>query len=119
VETLSFTIGAISAGVSSSSGSGMSVLVASTAPTRISHLQNRSDRCDVLDNTRLALTVQGIAWDAAKVTATETQELPDDAGWGPTSRRVAANLKRLREARGLSTTRLSKVLKDEVGHSIP
>lgn len=53
------------------------------------------------------------------MTANETYGLPEDAGWGPTSRRVAANLKRLRESRGLSTTRLSKALKDIAGHSIP
>jgi transcriptional regulator with XRE-family HTH domain len=53
------------------------------------------------------------------VTAIETEELPEGAGWGPTSRRVAANLKRLRKARGMSTTRLSAALKDDVGHAIP
>lgn len=54
------------------------------------------------------------------MTANETHELPEDVGWGPTSRRVAGNLKRLREARGFSTTRLSaKLNSDEIGHSIP
>lgn len=45
---------------------------------------------------------------------------PPDApkGWGPVSRYVAANVLRLRTARGLSTTRLSAALK-EIGHSIP
>lgn len=38
--------------------------------------------------------------------------------WGPISRYVAANLLRLRTARGLSTTRLSAALK-KLGQSIP
>ncbi|MEV7387210.1 helix-turn-helix transcriptional regulator [Streptomyces sp. NPDC091215] len=53
------------------------------------------------------------------MTAIETDELPEDAGWGPTSRQVARNLKRLRKARGMSTTRLSAALRDDAGHAIP
>lgn len=52
------------------------------------------------------------------MTAIETEELPEGAGWGPTSRHVAANLKRLRKARGLSTTRLADALK-AAGQPIP
>lgn len=42
----------------------------------------------------------------------------DAKGWGPISRYVAANVARIRTARGLSTTRLSAALK-EIGASIP
>ncbi|KAB1149249.1 helix-turn-helix transcriptional regulator [Streptomyces luteolifulvus] len=52
------------------------------------------------------------------MTANETPEPSKGPGWGPTSRHVAANLKRLRTARGLSTTRLSDALK-EAGQPIP
>lgn len=63
----------------------------------------------------MALTVQCLAWDAAKVTATSD---PRASGWGPTSRQVAANLARIRQARGLSTTRLAAALED-LGQPIP
>ncbi|MFC6090732.1 helix-turn-helix domain-containing protein [Saccharothrix lopnurensis] len=76
----------------------------------------------------MALTVQGFAWHAAKVTAnppaeghpTDWEPVDDHVvptAWGPISGYVAANVLRLRTARGMSTTRLSAALKD-VGHSI-
>lgn len=43
---------------------------------------------------------------------------PPSGGWGPTTHHIAANVLRLRNLRGLSTTALSAALK-EVGHSIP
>jgi transcriptional regulator with XRE-family HTH domain len=46
-------------------------------------------------------------------------ELPENAAWGPTSRRVAANLKRLRKARSMSTTQLSDALDEKTGQKIP
>lgn len=52
------------------------------------------------------------------MTAKTSSEDPAPSGWGPTSRRVAANLVRLRQARGLSTKRLSEAL-DEIGQPIP
>ncbi|GAA4865871.1 helix-turn-helix transcriptional regulator [Kitasatospora terrestris] len=50
-----------------------------------------------------------------------TANTPGDAsrqGWGPTSRQVAANLLRLRKARGLSTTQLAASLKS-LGQPVP
>lgn len=52
------------------------------------------------------------------MTANKRPQKPRPSGWGPISRYAAANLLRLRTARGLSTTRLSDAMK-EVGHSIP
>lgn len=66
----------------------------------------------------MALTVQGFAWDAAKVTANPAPSDPKPSGWGPISRYVAANLVRLRQERGLSTTRLSAAL-EQLGQPIP
>ncbi|MEU3340695.1 helix-turn-helix transcriptional regulator [Streptomyces sp. NPDC006668] len=52
------------------------------------------------------------------MTANPAPDEPKTPGWGPTSRHVAANVKRLREARGLSTTRLAAAV-EELGQSIP
>lgn len=52
------------------------------------------------------------------MTAKTPSQEPEPSGWGPTSRQVAANLARLRTERGLSTTRLSAVLK-ALGQPIP
>ncbi|MDX3229400.1 helix-turn-helix transcriptional regulator [Streptomyces sp. ME19-01-6] len=52
------------------------------------------------------------------MTAKTTGDASKPSGWGPVSQQVAANLARLRKARGLSTTRLSAALK-ELGQHIP
>lgn len=49
------------------------------------------------------------------MTANEAEQ---SKGWGPTTRHAAANVLRLRKARGLSTTRLAAALKQS-GHPIP
>lgn len=52
------------------------------------------------------------------MTANANPSAQKPTGWGPISRYTAANLLRLRTARGLSTTRLASALKG-IGHSIP
>lgn len=54
----------------------------------------------------------------ANETPKQTPEPSKGPGWGPTSRHVAANLRRIRNARGLSTTKLAALLKD-AGQPIP
>lgn len=66
----------------------------------------------------MALTMQGVAWDAARVTANTASGSSVSPGWGPISRYVADNLVRLRQERGLSTTRLASRL-EELGNPIP
>lgn len=48
----------------------------------------------------------------------QTPEPSKGPGWGPTSRHLAANLRRIRDARRLSTTKLAAKLK-EAGQPIP
>lgn len=54
----------------------------------------------------------------ANETPEQTPEPSKGPGWGPTSRHVAANLRRIRDARRLSTAKLAALLK-EAGQPIP
>jgi transcriptional regulator with XRE-family HTH domain len=54
----------------------------------------------------------------AKQNTEQTPEPSKGPGWGPTSRHLAANLRRIRDARRLSTTKLAALLK-EAGQPIP
>lgn len=58
-----------------------------------------------------------LAWDAPNVEAEEPKSTRRTNDVGPTGVRTAENLRRIRDARGLSTARLSKLLED-VGRPI-